>query len=266
MIVHCKEDNDMTAWYNEIPSSWDVTVYETCQQKVYPNKSTMQRQRWHSVQFQNAGSEECTAYFDYILHNRDHLADITVFLQTDTFRKYGNKKKIRHLSNITGHSPFIHFDELVKATSDAMVRPGQQKFLHYGWPLFLTKKRFGANMKPAVRHDQPYAGKFLPEMWDIFTQARDVEGRYININHNFEGEISTRPGAIFAVHKDRILANSPNIYQKLKDTIMLEAGDHARRRCCSLEVTWHVLFGETAVLPKESTVDQYYDGYDRWEY
>lgn len=69
----------MTAWYNEIPSSWDVTVYETCQQKVYPNKSTMQRQRWHSVQFQNAGSEECTAYFDYILHNRDHLADITVF-------------------------------------------------------------------------------------------------------------------------------------------------------------------------------------------
>ena len=86
VIVHCKEDNDMTAWYNEIPSSWDVTVYETCQQKVYPNKSTMQRQRWHSVQFQNAGSEECTAYFDYMLHNRDHLADITVFLQTDTFR------------------------------------------------------------------------------------------------------------------------------------------------------------------------------------
>jgi hypothetical protein len=256
VIVHCREDSNMTAWYSQIPTDWNVTIYETCNQQASPRHN-------NTIQFKNAGSEECTAYLDYIIQNRDHLADITVFLQTDTFRKNGNKIKLHHTVNITGHSPFTHFDQLVNATNEAMVLPGQAKFLHYGWPFW----DFGSNMSKADGL-QNYVEEFLPEMWDIFAEAEDEEGKYINMNHGFDDKISTRPGAIFAVTRDRILANPSAIYEKLKDKILTSQVNtqHARKRCCSLENTWHVLFHEPAVLPKQSTVDQYYEGYKRWKY
>ena len=172
-----------------------------------------------------------------------------------------------HGTNITGHSPFTHFSQLQEAM-EAAIFHNHGRFVHFGWG-------FQGWYQIGINHFLPnpngtYPGHFLTEMWEILAKSKDREGRYINpINANFSQQIRTRPAAVFAVHKERILANPPILYQRLKNKIMSEPqplSDNARKRCCALESTWHVLFHEPAVLPEESSVDYLYEGWENWTY
>jgi hypothetical protein len=224
-VVHCKEEN-MT-WVNQqVPSHWQLSVFETCQQNVSRA----------SIPFTNAGSEECTGYFETIIRDYESLPDINIFLQSDGLSGYsGQVKRPRDGLEFGGHTPFRTISELEQATRQKMLIEGRQ-FVNYGWPI-----EFGE-----VIHDNTtYSKHYLAEL-------------FAAVGRQNETRTSTRPGACFAVHRDRIRASPKSLYMMLQDRILTSDDDESHRRCCALENSWHVLFGESATLPVESSVDHLY--------
>ena len=75
-VVHFHERN--VSFLEEISPQWTLAVFETGGENVSRA----------SIPFKNAGSEECTAYFEYMIQNYDNLPDITFFIQSDGLAGY----------------------------------------------------------------------------------------------------------------------------------------------------------------------------------
>jgi hypothetical protein len=220
LFVHCREEN-MT-FLNDIPSDSKLTIYETCQQTVSAN---------YSIQYKNAGSEECTSYLDYMIQNYHDLPEINLFLQSDALKGYG-----RH----GGHIPFRDLSSLINTTKHAFAGPAFEGFFHYR----KGETWFGG----MLGEENPYMRYYLNEsMYDF----------ELNYNMTNETKIITAPNACFAVHRKRILQRPLHVYIKLRDKILASDRDEARRRCCALESSWHVLLGEPPILPATSSVEHY---------
>jgi hypothetical protein len=138
-----------------------------------------------------------------------------------------------------GHTPFHNIAELEKATRQKMLVEGRQ-FLHFGWPW----PWFGE----PIHKNTSYLGHYVTEL-------------FVDMGLEHENQTKTRPGACFAVHRDRIRANPKDFYITQQQKILGSNPDEARRRCCALENSWHALLKEPAVLPVESTVDEWYRRY-----
>ena len=117
--------------------------------------------------------------------------------------------------NITGHSPFTHFSQLEEATEQAIFQ-NHRRFVHFGWGFHNWATQWGADLRDPVI---PYLERYMPEMWQVLAKSKNEQGEFINPNANYWGRVITRPGAIFAVHKDRMLANPPSVYQELINKI-----------------------------------------------
>ena len=92
-VVHCREKN--MEWLDDVPNDWHVTVYETCGQNVSRA----------SLPFENAGSEECSAYLQTMIEHYDSLPDINIFVQSDVLFGSGREGKPIDVE----HSPFLYF-------------------------------------------------------------------------------------------------------------------------------------------------------------
>ena len=236
--MHCREP--YVPWIADIPPSWAFSVYETCGQNVSER----------SVQFQNAGPEECTPYLDYIIQNYDNLPVRSVFLQSDAFRDLG-KEQIRSGNfTIVGHSPFRNVSDLNAAIQNVSVSGGRT-FVHFGWGY----DRF---VYPKWGGPDGYTRNYTPEFLEDF-------GWNSNATGEANSRMRTRPGAVFVVHRDRILAHNRTEYERVRDKILANRGnEEARRQCCGLERMWHAVFGEPVDLPVESTVDHLYSSAMCW--
>ena len=167
--------------------------------------------------------------------------------------------KIRdHRYNISGHSVFTTFDEMERETQSRMVsnrtsnetkvQANVPKILHYGWGFHRFRAPLGKEIS--------FVGNHLNELWSIFGNAS-------GINQDARAVVGRR-GAVFAVHKERIRANSKYVYEQLQSVQLSERGETARKRCMALEFSWHALFGEPARLPKTSTIDDLYIGHTNY--
>jgi hypothetical protein len=220
-VVHCKEDN-MT-FLDQVPHDWrPFKVYENCGQRAHPNAS---------APFKNAGSEECTAYLDYVIANYDNLPEVSVFIQSDALRGYRKDRKVTQ-----AHTPFASIPEMANHIQRAF-KDAQQGFLHFGPPLNFGSRVWNGN----------YIGHYLNETWND-----------MGLLSTPTTEVKTRPGACFAAKKDRILSVKKETYKTIQSRILSSNSDVARRRCCALEISWHVLFGEPAILPETSSMDHLY--------
>lgn len=224
-VVHCKEKK--IEWMKDIPKDWKLTVYETCRQNIsYASRS-----------FKNAGSEECTAYLSNVIDNYNDLPDINIFLQSDAFLGHGKKKK----GYYTEHTPFWTFTELVNATKTWAQGPHGKGYLAYGPDQFFLKN---------INADNGYLIYYPREYFDLLG---------LPYSKTSDTRVEGRSGACFAVHKDRIRNIPIEKYQSLKQSVLQENDDLSRRRCCTLENIWHVIFGEPYVIPTHSTVQHLWD-------
>ena len=223
-VIHCKESMARMDWINYLPKEWKVTVYETCGQSISP----------FSQPFENGGSEECSAYLNTMIeqYKDPYLPDINLFVQSDVLLAGGRKsKKLIH-----EHSPFYNITDLVSTVQTWAENGG--KFLHFG-------PKFGRPLEK-IADDWHFQKDFPRQIMDV-----------VERNYTSESFFETRSGACFAVHKDRILANSADMYVKLKEKQLSFKGDHANTRkfCCAFEYAWHAFLGEPFMLPYNSSVD-----------
>lgn len=248
-LVHCLEDN--MSYLDQVPNSWSpFIVYETCGQQSHPTAS---------MPFKNAGSEECTAYLDYIITHYEKLPDISIFLQADALRGYQPtvKSKVANEAGWRGHTPFNNITEMASHTLQMFNTKSQHSstnrgFLHFGPPRDEWPGGFGTK---SVRNYSSFSKDYLGELWD------DMGFSFDNSTGN-DTQINTRPNACFAVGKERILSIKKETYQTIQKKILLsgnkETPPEAYRRCYCLELSWHVLFGEPPILPITSSMDHVY--------
>mmetsp|Transcript_5387 Transcript_5387/g.7773 ORF Transcript_5387/g.7773 Transcript_5387/m.7773 type:complete len:322 (+) Transcript_5387:3-968(+) len=221
VAVHCKRYPEIT-WVNNVTKKWQMSIYETCGESISSRSS---------IPFKNKGSEECTGFFQYLLDNYDKLPEINVFLQDDAFYNYSKE----HL----WHTPFANFNALENATVNHVHQ--SKGFLHYGE----NRGRFGKR----IPDDKGYTAGYVAQVIDD-----------LGIPKKAGAWITTRPKASFAVHRNRILANSRQTYEIMQQRILnASTNGEAHKRCCALEASWHVVFGEHFILPKSSTLDGYLD-------
>ena len=223
-IVHCKEGN--MEWLDDIPPSWNLKIYETCGQNI---------SQQFSKQFQNAGSEECSAYLTTMIDEYESLPDINVFIQSDVLLSHGKGRKIVGGKQLRAeHSPFKEMKDLVHEIENKM------ESLQY--------LAFGPEM-PVKRNIAKYQGKhtalYAKEIFDMMHIPYEMEGT----------DVQARSGACFAVHKDRIRAHSLEQYKSLRDSVLQKNFQESKRQCSALEGTWHVLLGEEYIIPSNSTLD-----------
>lgn len=222
-VVHCKEYN--TTFLDQVPDDWrPFKVYDTCGQNSHPNASEP---------FKNAGSEECTVYLDHVITNYDNLPDISIFIQADALRGY-QAREGRDV--MQAHTPFGSMAELTDHTKRSLDGRG---FVHFGPPLAF----FGG----MVQGNNSNIEYLINETWSD-----------IGLYSNKTTVARTRPGACFAVRKERILANKKEVYRRIQSKILASNRDMSRRRCGALENSWHAMFGEPSVLPISSSMDHIY--------
>eukprot|EP00546_Thalassionema_frauenfeldii_P006093 CAMPEP_0178919024 /NCGR_PEP_ID=MMETSP0786-20121207/14174_1 /TAXON_ID=186022 /ORGANISM="Thalassionema frauenfeldii, Strain CCMP 1798" /LENGTH=240 /DNA_ID=CAMNT_0020592843 /DNA_START=352 /DNA_END=1071 /DNA_ORIENTATION=- len=216
VVVHCQREEPEIAWVNDIPAKWKTAIYETCGRQLSPTLS---------IPFKNRGREECTGYFQYILDHYDNLPEINVFLQDDAFFNYSKE----HL----WHTPFANFNALKNATLKHLHQ--SRGFLHYGE----NKGLFGKRIPDTKGYTEGYV---VQVMQDLGLPPAKT-GTWV----------TSRPKSSFAAHRDRILANSRETYKLMQQRILnASTNSEAHKRCCALESTWHLVFGEPYDLPKSS--------------
>lgn len=165
----------------------------------------------------NIGSEECSAYLRYIIDRYDDgLPKVVYFLQPDalTLHTVGN----------ASHTSFSSLQALV-AASHRGVASNMNGFLSLGHELrevtiFATPK--GPYSNPA----------------EIIDMMKERAPSYMDTSM-----LRFVPGACLAVRRERILAHPSEYYKDL--LLALSAGEFRTRwTCSSLEMTWHIVFGE----------------------
>lgn len=227
--AHCKEDymswiegiDDVTLTGNDgepYKTTWDASVYERCEQKVSEKYSKWQR---------NLGSEECTAYLQYIVDRYYELPEIVYFLQPDSLA-YNDKKQHKH-------TQFDSLQDLVAASAPVMMKNNSR----------IGYMNLGNEPKDATRLVQSEGPNSNPV--EIINMMNERAPPYEE-----DSMIHMVTGACFAVKRERILANPIEFYKDLILTIMGQEDE--RWTCWGLEATWHVIFGEPLQLPDESIV------------
>lgn len=243
-VAHCQEE-DM-AWINTVDdiqlpdehgqpqsTTWDPVVYERCGQKVSEKYSHYQR---------NIGSEECTAYLQYIVDRYEDLPEIVYFLQADALSLNEGKGE--------RHTNFTSLQDLVAASAPLMLAPGDDSNDAIG---FLSMgKDTTAERTKVVQRDSPVNN---PE-----EVLHLMKGRAPAYGENTMLELI--PGACFAVRRERIWAQPSEFYKDLFLKTM--ANEDERRLCWSMEATWHVIFGEPLVIPHTARLMHHLDGESAW--
>lgn len=227
-IVHCNEAKTNMAWLDDVPKEWKITVYEKCGHSFSPASKPLK----------NIGSEECTAYLSTMIDQYDNLPDINLFVQADILLGFGKRGKLA-----TQHSPFVHFPELVDYTH-TWAKEGKGKFLAYGPEIDMMKN---INRRLYFYH------WYVKELFDRLGLE------YTKDSTNIQG----RSGACFAVHRDRILGNSVEKYKEMRESILNKEGDTNQilRECSTLENTWHLVLGESYIIPQESTLEHLWENF-----
>ncbi|GFH53739.1 hypothetical protein CTEN210_10215 [Chaetoceros tenuissimus] len=221
-IVHCREPIEQIQWIHTLPSNWDIIVYETCGQNVSN----------YSRPFQNAGSEECTAYLTTMVEDHDDPYDVSAFVQSDVLLGSGRVKLL-----YAEHSPFWTSAQVVSTVEKWAEKKDGSGLLMFG-PQMLTIENINDS-------DIPYLGSYPREVFDTMGLSYTKNST----------RIDTRSGACFAVRKERIHSLDKQKLITLKDRIFDLPKDNVRKMCCGLENTWHAVLGEDCELPKHSTVD-----------
>jgi len=227
-VVHCREPKENMAWLEDIPKEWNVTVYEKCGLSVSP----------FSIPVKNIGSEECTAYLTTMIDHYDDLPDISLFVQSDVLLGFGKRGKLG-----TQHSPFVYFPELVDYTH-TWVKQEKGKFLSYGPEIDMMKN---------INRYLYFYHWYVKELFDRLGLE------YTKDSTNIQG----RSGACFAVHRDRILLNKKEKYIEMKESLLSKEGDVPQilRECSTLENTWHLVLGESYIIPRESTLEHLWENF-----
>lgn len=240
-VAHCEEDY-LASWIDEVDgvtlldgngrptsTSWNVTVYERCDQRVSSKYSKSQR---------NVGSEECTAYLRYIIDRYDDLPEIIYFLQPDALRLNPRGHQ---------HTNFSSFQELVAASAPLMLSDS-----------YLSSERSGFSSGSQVG--------FLNLGNDTIDETRLIQREGPNSNpveiidmmkngaplYEEDTMLELVTGACFAVRRERILEQPSEFYKDLMLAVMTH--EDPMWTCFSLEATWHVVFGEPLAIPKEATL------------
>jgi hypothetical protein len=230
IVVHCKGAMD---WINDVPAYWHVIVYEKCGQTT--NQSSTGDAMFVDQPIEIAGgAQECDGYLHYIIDNygEDKLADVNIFIHDDALQPYSKWK------GAAAHTMFHNFTHFANATLQLMTK--DQGFLHYG-VTYMTEK-WGTD---------PYHGKAMQILWPFFATPKMPRP---------PEEVAFKPSAHMAVRKERILAIPVDVYKAIKQQLYYsqhipgEGSIDARRICCAMERTWHILFGEPPILPSHSIV------------
>jgi hypothetical protein len=252
LIVRCTRS---LSWIKDVPNEWKIIVYEKCGLNTTTHDNVT-RVVSYSKNMKNVGAEECSSYLDYIYEFYDHLQDVTVFLQDDW---NADEPKFKNNKFAGAHTPFQNFIDLASTTEDLMNENDNLRFVHYG-----TKELvqwFG---------ESGYYGIAQQALWPFFVRDaeeghRDGGDDYRNNNIIIPPEkIVFRPGATFAVKKDRILERPRDVYFHLRNFMLVDGSIHVddehnhefqpRKMCMAMERMWHILFGEPPVIPSNSTV------------
>lgn len=242
-VAHCHEE-DM-GWISTVDdiklpdtqgqlqsTTWDPVVYERCGQKVSEKYSRYQR---------NIGSEECTAYLQYIVDRYEDLPEIVYFMQADALSMGGKGER---------HTNFTNLQDLVAASAPLMMAPGDDSndaigFLSIGKDAIAERTR-------VVQRDSPVMN---PE--EVLHLMRGRAPAY-----GEDTMLELIPGACFAVRRERIWAQPSEFYKDL--FLKTLANEDERRLCWSMEATWHVIFGEPLVIPHTARLMHHLAGPAAW--
>ena len=221
-VVHCREEFN---WLDDAPKHWNVKVYEKCGQNV----SVV------SEPIRNSGSEECSAYLEGIIAEYENLPEINIFLQADALIGSGKAHRKRLIQN---HTPFRSLKEVQNA-----VLQSDAQFLIFGHKP-ISKNNINQELRRVGWHPR--------DVFDIFSLPYAPANATVQEQTN----TTTRGSACFAVHRDRIRANTIEMYRTLQNHILSSNKHQARSWCWALESTWHAVFGEPYIIPSTSTVDE----------
>jgi hypothetical protein len=229
VVVRC---NVNLTWIDQVPQDWRIIVYEKCDDKPSTNYSVFTAHR--------VGSDECNGYLDYLVDYYDDLTSITVFMQDDGLWPWSKSKRE------AAHTPFSDFPNIVQSLK--LYMPKNQTFLHFGVS-DLTQAWYG----------DPYSVLGMRTIWP-YLKSLEVPLP--------PATITTKPSANIAVRREQIQARSRSIYEALlyqlryinevqdipglEDAVSLDN----RRLCCALERTWHILFGQPAILPENTKLSE----------
>eukprot|EP00539_Tryblionella_compressa_P008725 CAMPEP_0178763266 /NCGR_PEP_ID=MMETSP0744-20121128/17049_1 /TAXON_ID=913974 /ORGANISM="Nitzschia punctata, Strain CCMP561" /LENGTH=300 /DNA_ID=CAMNT_0020418129 /DNA_START=24 /DNA_END=923 /DNA_ORIENTATION=+ len=226
LVVRCRAN---LTWISDLPSDWRVVVYEKCGQTTIGNENITV---FHNKAMTNVAPEECSSYVDYVYDFYHDLTDVTVFMQDDWMATVEKFKVIN-----SPHTTFTNISELAAVTKHLMEEPKDGRiphFLHYGKQEYV--EGFGRD---------PYHGVAEQALWPLIASAR-LEANSTTTSTKPPEVITFRPGATFAVRKDRILANPRETYHAIKSHILIDGSSSTsqekmyehRRSCCAMERMW----------------------------
>lgn len=239
-VAHC--DEDFMTWIDAVDeiflpnrrgkpkqTRWDTAVYERCGQSVSTKHSQWQR---------NSGSEECTAYLQYIVDRYDELPEIIYFLQPDAL---GFNRAKGHQ-----HTIFSSLKEMVAATAPLMALNAAREDSNDDAPpigFLALGKDAGADKAKLVQPQNPNNNPV--EVLELMDKR--VQPAYDNATM-----LELVPGGCFAVRRERIYTQSLKYYNDLLTSIV--DSEDGRRMCRSLESTWHIIFGEPLAIPNRARI------------
>ena len=152
------------------------------------------------------------------------FTDVTVFMHDDGLFPWSKWR------GSSAHTPFSNFTQLVDA-----IDKYQEDFLHLGVHGFVKRDFF----------DDPFAGVVLQSIWPYLKSELVPKPPW---------ELTFKPSAHMVVRKEALYTRPKWVYQALlqharTSTDIWGIVDPARKFCCALENTWHILFGQPAILP-----------------
>jgi len=236
VVVRCKGN---VTWLPQVPSDWRIVVYDKCGTNT-TSEFPMLKHHLTSHTAPNIGREECTTYLKYMVDYYDNLTDINVFACEDALRPYCRKEANR------AHTPFDTFGAMANATQQFMTP--SQPYLAYG----VVEEKI--EMWGEDRHSG--RAKEMNIMWPYFllpepNSTGNGAETTILIPASPPPRVVTRQGAHFAVRKELILMRPKEAYLPIAQEIRQGS---CRAKCIAMEFTWHILFGQPAVLPQRAIV------------
>lgn len=251
VVAHC--DEDYLTWINAVEqitlkdensathqqTSWDVAVYERCDKREHIN---------YSIPQENLGSEECSAYVQYVLDRYDdHLPEIVYFLQPDALAP--NTMKDNHQ-----HTAFNTMQALVDVSAPLLLRrPHSEVFSTDG-----EVPSSSITTEPLLKYlnlanDTEMIPKLVMEDGSKIVEILALMGERAP-HYDSDTRLRYISGACFAVRRERIHANPRQFYEDLMELIHRYAPEDERWICWALESLWHVVLGEPLQVPEASTL------------
>ena len=241
-VAHC--DEDFMTWIDAVDeislpnrhgkpkqTRWDTVVYERCGQSVSSKHSQWQR---------NSGSEECTAYLQYIVDRYDELPEIIYFLQPDAL---GFNTAKGHQ-----HTIFSSLKDLVAATAPLMALNAAREDSNDDAPPIGFLALGKDPRADAVKLVQPQSANKNNNP----VEALELMDKQVRPAYDDATMLELVPGGCFAVRRERVYTQSLKYYNDLLTSIV--DSEDGRRMCWSLESTWHTIFGEPLAIPNRARI------------